>query len=68
MDAGIFIPLFIVVLASPKKFAIYLLPTDFQTREMFQERSPLKETAKRKGWVGYTIVLQKALSSPQRLL
>jgi|688.fasta_scaffold1169375_1 hypothetical protein len=67
MDAGIFIPLFIVVFVSAKEFAIFLLPTDFQTPEMFEKRNPLKETAKRKGWVGYTIVLTKAISSPQRV-
>ncbi len=67
MDAGIFIPLFIVVFNSKKNFAIYLLPTDFQTVEMFSERKPLSSKAKRPGWVGYTIELGKALSSPQRI-
>jgi hypothetical protein len=58
MDAGIYFPLFIVV-ANPDRstHAIYYLPADLQQPQMFQQRQPLRPTARRAGWVGYTIRL-----------
>jgi hypothetical protein len=58
MAAGIYFPLFIVVVKPDRSaHAIYYLPADLQRTEMFQKRKPLKATAQRAGWVGYTIRL-----------
>jgi Dam-replacing family len=58
MDAGIYFPLFIVV-ANPDRsaHAVYYLPADLQHPQMFQQRQPLRPTARRAGWVGYTLRL-----------
>jgi len=60
MDSGIYFPLFIVV-ASPdrKKVALYYLPADLQDPEMFVPRKPLTSAAKRPGWQGFTIRLDR---------
>lgn len=52
MDAGIYFPLYIVLVNS-KKFAMYYLSADLQTPEMFVPRKPLSSTAKRAGWQGF---------------
>jgi hypothetical protein len=58
MDAGIYFPLFIVVTNTDRSaHAIYYLPADLQHPEMFQQREPLRETARRAGWVGYRLRL-----------
>jgi type II restriction enzyme len=65
MQSGIYFPLFIVLVTkTSKKYAIYYLPADLQTEEMFVPRNPLASTAKRAGWQGYLIDLSKALSAP----
>ncbi|QSI28447.1 hypothetical protein GNX71_02150 [Variovorax sp. RKNM96] len=56
MDAGIYFPLFLV-LKTPTEFAIYYLPSDFQSPALFSERVPLSASAKRAGWQGFTYVL-----------
>ncbi|WP_208511476.1 DpnI domain-containing protein [Variovorax paradoxus] len=56
MDAGIYFPLF-VVLKAPTDFAIYYLPSDFQSPALFAERAPLSASAKRAGWQGFMYVL-----------
>ena len=54
MDAAIYFPLFLVlVTADHKKYAIYYLSSDLQTRELFSPREPLGENAKRAGWRGF---------------
>jgi hypothetical protein len=54
MQAGIFIPLFIVLTNSDlSRFSIYYLPGDLQLPQMFKSRTPLKDTAKRAGWQGF---------------
>ncbi len=58
MQAGIYFPLFIV-LVHEKTFSIFYLPVDFQAPEMFVERKELRPTAKRAGWKGFTIDLRK---------
>jgi hypothetical protein len=56
MDAGIFFPLFIVLVTPDRRRrAVYYLPADLQTPEMFTPRTPLRETARRAGWQGYMI-------------
>ncbi len=52
MKAGIYFPLFIV-LVSGKDYAIYYLPADLQTPEMFLPRNKLSATARRAGWQGF---------------
>lgn len=51
MDSAIYFPLYLV-LKAPVGPAIYYLPTDFQTPELFAPRKPLSATAKRSGWAG----------------
>jgi len=53
MDAGIYIPLFLVLVRSQTDFAIYYLSADLQRTEMFLPRKPLSENAKRAGWQGF---------------
>jgi type II restriction enzyme len=56
MEAGIFFPLFIVLVTPDRRRrAVYYLPADLQTPEMFTPRTPLRETARRAGWQGYMI-------------
>jgi len=58
MDAGIYFPLFIVVVNHDRSaHAVYYLPADLQYPQMFQERKPLRATARRAGWVGYILRL-----------
>ncbi|KAF1708419.1 DpnI domain-containing protein [Pseudoxanthomonas sacheonensis] len=56
MDAAIYFPLFFVVKTSAE-YAIYYLPTDFQSPALFIPRSPLAESAKKAGWQGFRYVL-----------
>jgi len=52
MNAGIYFPLFIVLRSSTEK-AVYYLPTEFQSPEMFKKRKPLSANARRAGWQGF---------------
>ena len=52
MEAGIYFPLFIVLVRKPD-FAIYYLSADLQVPEMFKPRAPLSSTARRSGWQGF---------------
>ena len=58
MNAGIFFPLFLV-LVKEKTFAIYYLTADLQTLDMFVPRKPLSKDAKRAGWQGFYYDLKK---------
>lgn len=58
MAAGIYFPLFLV-LVSGKKFAIYYLSADLQQPELFVARKPLSENARRAGWQGFYYDLSK---------
>lgn len=58
MGAGIYFPLFLVVIA-PRSFAIYYLSADVQTPEMFVPRRPLSATARRAGWQGFMYDLRQ---------
>ena len=54
MEAGIYFPLFLVLVAQEAgRFSIHYLSADLQTLEMFLERTPLRETARRAGWQGF---------------
>ena len=67
MNAGIYFSLFIVLEDNYGDHAIYFLPTELQTKEMFVPRSPLSSTARRAGWQGFLIDLSKALAPPIRM-
>ncbi len=58
MDAGIYFPLYIV-LVNGKNSSIYYLSADLQVPEMFKPRNPLSPTAKRKGWQGFNYDLRE---------
>ncbi|AMU29992.1 DpnI domain-containing protein [Mycobacteroides abscessus] len=67
MEAGVFFSLYVVLVNKQNRAAIYFLPRDLQTREMFAERKPLSATARRAGWQGFTIRMDRALSPAVRL-
>lgn len=52
MAAGVYFPLFLVLIAQPN-LAIYYLAADLQTPDMFVERAPLSTEARRAGWQGF---------------
>ncbi len=58
MEAGIYFPLFLVLVEPQRRFAIYYLSADLQSREMFRPRKPLSENARRAGWRGFHYDLQ----------
>jgi hypothetical protein len=66
MQAGIFFSLYLVLQNEREQMAIFFLPRDLQTPEMFVARPPLSSTAKRAGWQGFMINTSKALSPPVR--
>jgi len=69
IDAGIYYPLYLVgMLPNGRRSAVWYLPVDLQSREMFVPRKPLSNTARRAGWQGYMIHLDAALSDPVRIL
>ena len=57
--AGIYFPLYIVLHAAPRSFAIYYLTADLQLPKMFKPRKPLSAAARRAGWQGYFVDLQQ---------
>ena len=52
MNAGIYFPLFIV-LVHLQSSAIYYLAADLQIPDMFVPRKPLGPTARKAGWLGF---------------
>lgn len=56
MDAGIYMPLFLV-LKSATAQAVYYLPVDFQSPALFIARTPLSDGARRAGWQGFVYAL-----------
>ena len=69
MDAGIYFPLFIVlVTANRRQRSVFYLPADLQRPEMFAPRNPLSAGARRAGWQGYMIRLDRlGASAPTRV-
>jgi hypothetical protein len=57
MRAGIYFPLFLVLIESAQSYAIHYLSADLQVPEMFRPRNPLSASAKRAGWQGFMIDL-----------
>lgn len=59
MDAAIYFPLFLVLVAPDrKKYSIFYLPSGLQQPGMFQMRTPLSLTARRSGWQGFVYKLE----------
>lgn len=54
MTAGIYLPLFVVTIHEERPDQVFYVPADLQTPSMFKARNPLRETAKRAGWRGFT--------------
>ena len=52
MKAGIYFPLFIVLIRQ-RLSAIYYLAADLQVPDMFLPRKPLSRTARKAGWRGF---------------
>lgn len=59
MNSGIYFPLFLVLVASPRRYSCWYLPADLQSPAMFSPRKPLSETAQRRGWQGFTYMLRE---------
>lgn len=57
MNSGVYFPLFLVLKAGPRNYAIYYLPVDFQSPALFAARKPLSSQAKRAGWQGFMYLL-----------
>ncbi len=58
MEAGIYFPLFIV-LVNNKQYSIFYLSADLQHPEMFVACKPLSTDAKRAGWQGFYYDMSK---------
>ena len=68
MDAGIYIPLFIVVVEKETAGStIFYLAGDLQIPKMFRPRRPLSSVAKRAGWQGFTYDMEAVKGSVVRL-
>lgn len=61
MNAGIYFPLFIVLVCG-KEFSIFYLSADLQKTSMFKPRKPLSLTARRAGWQGFMYDLREVPS------
>jgi type II restriction enzyme len=66
MAAGIYFPLFLVLVNSRKR-AIYYLPADLQSIELFEPRATLSEKARRSGWQGFVYRLDRLKATPVRI-
>jgi len=66
MLAGIYLPLFIVLI-NGRESSIFYLSTDAQTPDMFVPRKPLSDSARRAGWQGFVYDLRKVRSSVIRM-
>jgi len=53
MEAGIYFPLFLVLVEPKGQKAVFYLSADLQSPELFEERKPLSGTARRAGWQGF---------------
>jgi hypothetical protein len=62
MDAGIYFPLFLVLVCGHNS-AVYYLSADVQKPEMFKPRKPLGAKAHRAGWQGFSYLLKEVKSA-----
>lgn len=53
MEAAIYFPLFLVLVAPDSQYSIFYLSADLQEPAMFKPRNPLSENARRAGWQGF---------------
>jgi type II restriction enzyme len=60
MDAGFYFPLFVVLFASSRRYAVYYLSADHQSPRLFSPRAPLSPKAHRAGWQGFNYNLKSA--------
>jgi type II restriction enzyme len=58
MDAAIYFPLYLVLVAPDQSYSIFYLSADLQKPDMFQARKPLSASAKRAGWQGFLYNLE----------
>jgi type II restriction enzyme len=68
MDAGIYFPLFLVLVTPPRRSAIYYLSADVQGPKIFKPRQPLSAAARRAGWQGFLYDLASVRSAFIRLV
>lgn len=68
MGAGIYFPLFIVLLTPKGGCAVFYLSADLQRPEMFIARKPLSAQARRAGWQGFVYDLSNAADRIVRVL
>jgi type II restriction enzyme len=66
MDAGIYFPLFLLLVCG-RKSTIYYLSADVQKPEMFKPRKPLSANARRAGWQGFLYLLKNVEASFVRI-
>ena len=59
MDAGIYIPLFIVLVGPTGAKSVFFLSVEAQEPSMFVPRKPLSSNAKRAGWQGFKYDLRE---------
>ena len=68
MEAGIYFPLFLVLVTSDQRqYAIHYLSADLQRPDIFEPRTPLSATARRAGWQGFLYRLEHVKQSFVRL-
>ena len=67
MNAGIYFPLFVVLINSDGKASIYYLSADLQDRSIFKKRRPLSALAVRAGWQGFIYDLSLILNRVVRV-
>lgn len=53
MNAGIYFPLFLVLVDAGRRYSIFYLSADLQLPELFTPRTPLSLKARRAGWQGF---------------
>ena len=58
LEAGIFFPLFIVLLKN-EEVSVFYLSANLQSPEMFVPRNPLSATAQQAGWQGFVYNMDK---------
>jgi hypothetical protein len=67
MEAGIYFPLFLVLVGNRKR-AIYYLSADLQSASLFEPRAPLSVEARRAGWQGFVYRLDNLNGGLVRLV
>ena len=66
MDAGIYFPLFLVLVTPSRTVSRSTIFGDLQSKDLFKERAPLSVSAKRAGWQGSTTIWRRRAASDLR--